>query len=60
MRLTALAALLVALGATNACTTTQVNGIDEPVTTYANGKVSGSYGSDLAADRRISQSRGEP
>ena len=51
MRLTAVAALLVALGVTSACTTTQVSGIDERVTTYAIGKVSGSYGSDLAADR---------
>lgn len=30
MRLTAVAALLVALGVTSACSTTQVRGIDEP------------------------------
>ncbi len=66
MRLNAVVALLVGLGATSACTTTQVSGIDEPVTTYAIGKVSGSYGSDLAADRvqragqhRIVESIGE-
>jgi hypothetical protein len=66
MRLTVVVALLIALGATSACTTTQVSGIDEPVTTYAIGKVSGSYGSDLAADRvqrakqhRIVESIGE-
>ena len=40
MRLTAVAASLVALGATSACTTTRVSGIDESVTTYAIGKVS--------------------
>jgi hypothetical protein len=66
MRLTAVAALLASLCATSACTTTQVSGIDESVTTYAIGKVSGSYGSDLAADRvqraeqhRIVESIGE-
>ena len=66
MRLTAVAALLVTLGATSACTTTQVSGIDESVTPFAIGKVSGSYGSNLAADRvqraeqhRIVESIGE-
>ena len=51
MRLIAVAALLVGLGAMSACTTTQVSGIDERVMSYAVGKVSGSYGSDLATDR---------
>jgi hypothetical protein len=66
MRLTAVVALLAILGAASACTTTQVSGINEQVTTYAIGKVSGSYGSDLAADRvqragqhRIVESIGE-
>jgi hypothetical protein len=66
MRLTTVAAVLFALGTTAACTTTQVSGIDAPVTTYAIGKISGGYDTDLAADRvqraeqhRIVESIGE-
>lgn len=51
MRLTATISLLVCLGVTGACTTTQVTGVDELETTYEIGKVSGSYTSDLDTDR---------
>jgi len=51
MRLFGRSALVVVFFAASACTTTKVGEIEEPVTSYAIGRVSGSYGSELPSDR---------